>query len=868
MSDLVSIVFSVVMVGHSLFGTTGPDMLDAALDATSESVEVRAQIINGAPLKYNWENSDTAEGIDARMVLPQGTTTDLILTEAIPLANHLKWSETDLYAQAFAGLALSGMPDARVFVQETWHSLKSGTGEAVEFDEKADLPWRVRLQEDLSDWENIVAMLRGGVPDAENRVQLIPAGQALARLDDAIAAGEVPGINTINAVFDDDIHLNTVGHYFVSMVQYAVLTGASPQGLPFRVKDRYGKVFEGLDAETAAVLQSVAREAVEGYQAGEVVAAPVRLAAAPVDVSADEVNSKAEAEAEAEVAEPAQQLAEPADPPTPTKPELAPVVQNAAPAVAADPIAVGLAPVTDWSAQQPFLDLMKTARPWLGHLNGQFGGIEYEEMVKAGHIDPQGWVLSLPRTAGSVGTMILTDLPEAAAASLEGRYMLRFEGAGVVEVAGRATNIRYGRGEVQFDYSPGPGSVEIRIQRTNKSNPVRNITVVREERLALWESGAVFNPDWTARLAPFDTLRMMDWMETNNSTQSLWADRPLSLDASWAHDGVPLEVMLALANSLGKNIWINIPHLADDAYVQAFAKAVRNGLDPALKVYVEYSNEVWNFQFAQSRWADAQAQARWDKAEVGTQFYAMRAAEVARIWSAEFKNTPAQLVNVISTQTGWLGLEDNILNAPLVVAEGTPKPSEAFDAYAVSGYFGGILGLEARGEAVTAWLDESLKRATETATAQGLTGAALAEAINATQYDYATTLAAQELTDGSVSGQNVDTVSDLQTRVWPYHAQVANKAGLEMIMYEGGSHIVGIGAQVDDARLTDFFQYFNYTPEMGRLYTALLEGWKAAGGKLFNAYADVYVPTKWGSWGALRHLDDSNPRWDALVAGR
>lgn len=53
---------------------------------------------------------------------------------------------------------------------------------------------------------------------------------------------------------------------------------------------------------------------------------------------------------------------------------------------------------------------------------------------------------------------------------------------------------------------------------------------------------------------------------------------------------------------------------------------------------------------------------------------------------------------------------------------------------------------------------------------------------------------------------------------------------------------------------------------MGALYTTLLEGWKAVGGQLFNAYSDVYAPTKWGSWGALRYLDDDNPRWDALVA--
>lgn len=842
MSDLTSAIFSVVMVGHSLFGTTGPDMLEGALSATSDQVAVQAQIINGAPLKYNWDRSDEAQGIDARMVIPKGNTTDLILTEAIPLASHLKWSETEVYAQAFAGLALSANSDARVFIQETWHSLKSGTGEAVEFDEGAATPWRVRLQEDLANWEGIVTLLQ---VDAKDRIQLIPAGQALARLDDAIAAGNVPGLSAINQVFDDDIHLNALGHYFVSMVQYAVLTGASPEGLPHVVKDRYGKNFDTPDAAMAAALQRVAGKAVETYKGGEIAAAPVRsvvVVAAP--------------------------RAPPEQPGPAEQPEAVAVVTAAKTTTPAGETAIGLAPVTDWAAQQPFLDLMKTARPWLGHLPGQFGGIEFSELVEGGHIDADGWVRSLPRDAGSVGTLILTDLPEAAAPSLEGRYVLRFEGAGVVEPKGRASNIRYGRGEVRFDYTPGPGSVEILIQRTNTKNPVRRISVVREDRLPLWESGAIFNPDWTARLASFDTLRFMDWMETNNSAQSSWANRPLMADASWAHEGVPLEVMQKLANDLGKNMWVNIPHLADDTYARNFAQMVRGGLEESQKVYVEYSNEVWNFQFAQTRWADAQAQARWGKADVGTQFYAMRAAEIARIWTKDFAGQEGRLVNVISSQTGWLGLEENILAAPLVVAEGAPKPADAFDAYAVTGYFGGILGLEARREQVTGWLDESLARANDAVTARGLEGTERQAAITNTQYDYATALAAQELKDGSVTGQNVDTVSDLRERVWPYHADVAKNAGLELIMYEGGTHIVGIAAQVDDVRLTAFFQHFNYSKEMGALYDALIDGWRAAGGHLFNAYADVYVPTKWGSWGALRHLDDSNPRWDALVADR
>ena len=37
------------------------------------------------------------------------------------------------------------------------------------------------------------------------------------------------------------------------------------------------------------------------------------------------------------------------------------------------------------------------------------------------------------------------------------------------------------------------------------------------------------------------------------------------------------------------------------------AEAVRDGLDPRLKAYVEYSNEVWNRIFPQAGWAAAQA---------------------------------------------------------------------------------------------------------------------------------------------------------------------------------------------------------------------------------------------------------------------
>ncbi len=877
-------LLSVLMVGHSLFGQTGPAMLQDALRAGVGQAEVRAQIINGAPLRYNWEESDKAEGVDARTVLPEGDTTHLILTEAIPLANHTRWSDTEVYAQAFFGLAAAANPTVKVYIQETWHSLNSGTEEPVAHDEGADTPWRLRLDADLPAWEALVSAVSRGRTSDSASIELIPAGQAMARLHDEIAAERIPGLNDIDALFSDDVHLNDLGHYFVAMVQYATLTGIDPQGLPTSFSDQWGNPFDAPEPELARHLQRVAWAAVRAYQGGAVVPVPPPP---PTQASATEQTAP---------------IAPNAPPPAPALPDpsaagslpsvadesdaVVPDNRAAAPEQAAPnsvapfqiiapadarpgttDLGLGLAAIADWSTQVPFLDLMKVSRPWLGHLAGRFGGMEYGELQAGGYLDAEGWPTQMPRELGSIGTLILTDMPEAAQ-TLKGRYILRFEGRGVIEVTGRAKNVRYGKNRVQFDYTPGPGSVDIRIQRINRSDPPRNITVIREDRLADYDAGELFNPDWTQYLEGMDVLRFMDWMMTNDSPIARWEDRPRSQDVTYALRGVPVEDMVALANELGIDPWFNMPHLAEEGYVTAIATYVKEHLSPKLTAHVEFSNEVWNWQFAQTTWADDMAQNRWGENDKGMQFYGMRAAEVARLWSDVFGAQGSdRLSNVISTQTGWLGLETEALEAPLFVAEDKANrpPVEAFDAYAVTGYFGGILGLEERAERIDAWLDDSAAEARKAAEREGLSGTAMEEYVTAHRFDAATALAAQELRNGTISGNVQDTLADLIGRVWPYHAAVARAHDLDLVMYEGGSHVVGLGSRVNDDRLTAFFHHLNYSPEMGGLYDDLLKGWKAIGGQLFTHYADVYAPTKWGSWGARRYLSDDNPRWRSLV---
>lgn len=841
--NLETLVTSVVMVGHSLFGPDNPQMLQQLLAqqptaTTPVPAQVQAQIINGAPLSYNWQHADSAEGINARQRLT--TPVDaVIVTEAIPLANHLKWSNSEEAVTQFYELARAANPDVKFYLQETWHSLNSGTGAEVPFDEGAATPWRDRLEQDLPRWQ---ALVDGVNAATGGSVQLLPAGQAMARLDDAIQAGTLPGLQSISQVFSDDIHPNALGFYYLSLVQYAVLTGQDPRGLPVQLQDRWGQSYQAPSQALAQQLQHLAWAAAGGVETA--------FAALPDDPA-----------------------------PLPIEPELArlngPVPEDLPPqdlgqkSPSQQPIAMNLMPVADWSPQAPFLDHFKTARPWIGHLPGQWGGASETDLAQAGYLDEAGWPTALPPELGSIGTVILTDLPESAH-SLAGRYVLRFEGQGIIEVSGRAHNQRYGDGEVSFDFTPGPGPVEIRLQRFGKAGEYpRNITVVKEAHLARFAKGEVFNPDWLEVLDGFEVLRFMDWMSTNDSPLIGWEDRPQVRDYSWARNGVPLEIMLALVNELGSDAWFNMPHRADDSYIRNFARTVEAGLDFDLKTYVEYSNEVWNWQFEQAAWADAQAQARWGGQDLWMQYYGGRAAEVSQIWSEVFgAASSSRLVRVLATQTGWLGLEEQILTAPLWVAEAPDReaPASYFDAYAVTGYFGGILGLQERAPILRAWIADSQQHARDAATAQGLSGAEAARFVAEHQYDVASVQAAAELTDGLVTGDSTDTLSDLLGRVLPYHSGVADQHGLDLIMYEGGSHVVGIGPMVEDPLLTGFFTHFNYTPEMGALYAMLLRGWQDLGGSLFGAYADVAVPGKWGSWGALRHLSDDNPRWAALEA--
>lgn len=698
-------------------------------------------------------------------------------------------------------------PTTRIFMYEGWAEM-SGFSRKFPPSNRGLKKYHAANQGAYHDWYvSFAADLNNAVPDAN--VTLIPVASVLSELLTSSGLKDIPATD----LYSDDAPHGTPSLYFLAaMITYPALFDAPlPETLdiPDTVHPDIIAAYPDLATQIWAIHQQIHQDA-----------------AMKIDnIRYVQAQSKADG------------------------------VQDPA-------LAMGLNGIADWSTQHPFLNVMKTARPWIGHKADQWGGWDEKQLAQGGFLDREGWPTGLPEDVDRLEAFILTDQPTGAE-HLRGTYVLRYQGKGTIKLAGRAKRVDYTQpGVIRFRYEPGDGLVAIAIHATDRDDPIHSITIVREDLDPLFQVGEVFNPDWIDRIKDLRAIRFMDWMFTNGSSIATWDQRPKSTDYTYVWRGVPLSVMVDLSNKIGADAWFNMPHMADDDYIRNFATVVRATLDPRLMAYAEYSNEVWNAIFPQAGWAREQAQSIWGDAagdDSWMQFYGMRAAQVAEIWKAVYaKDADQRLKTVVAVHTGWPGLEEPMLYAPLYVAMDADNkvPEGVFDTYAVSGYFGYDMG---QGDGVTrlkSWLAEAQSIATQEGEAQGLRRVALREFVKTRKYAPAFDAVETALRQGSLT--------ELTQELWPYHAKIARESGLELIMYEGGSHVAGVGETVQDDDLTEFYKAFNYSPNMASLYDTLLQEWRALGGTLFNAFVDVAPASQWGSWGALRHLNDASPRWDVL----
>ncbi len=500
-------------------------------------------------------------------------------------------------------------------------------------------------------------------------------------------------------------------------------------------------------------------------------------------------------------------------------------------------IGINLTSVSDWSTQYPFLNFFKNARTWATSSQSVWDTGELGKL----DIDEDGWVRSIPKQ-GVAMTHLRTIVPNAPKFD---RYVVRYKGEGTLTYTGDG-------GVYKDEAASQPGkdiiiasgseSIVLGITSTDPNgngNYIRDIEVVPEP-FANLPASQVFNPDFLDHLKGFETLRFMGWMQTNGSTQKEWRDRPQIGNSAYAtEDGVPLEVMIELANQTGIDPWFNMPHMATDDYVRNFAKTVKENLDPELKVYVEYSNEVWGSWEEAYKYATQQGTDRFGSSSQHPRidFHAQRTSEIGRIWDQEFGSQTDRAIGVLGAKHS--DANEAKIALDYIRSTGMSLAEAGIDKLAVAPYFGTYFGSAENQPDIQRWMQDSdgglsklFKEITEGGQLEhGGRGGALQLAYDRTQ-------------------QNID---------------VANEAGIEVIAYEGGQHLVGLGAMQENQALTDLLIAANRDPRMGEIYKEYFAKWNEQGGGLFADFTDVKVPSKYGSWGSKENLyDEGGPKWDAV----
>ena len=506
----------------------------------------------------------------------------------------------------------------------------------------------------------------------------------------------------------------------------------------------------------------------------------------------------------------------------------------------------------NWVSEYSMIDAFKQSQAWIPQCQPPDCAVGIWDTGESAlfDLDSNGWVRSLPALADPpTYTSVATQMFNGFGANYPGgQYIVLYDGAGTLVYSGDAVknNALSVAGRDVITVTPA-GGIILRITATDPShtgNYIRNIRVVPAAYEATYAT-QIFHPDFLAKIQDYRALRFAQWMNVNSSTQSSWSTRSHTSDARWNNQtaGMPIEIMVALANRTNADPWFNLPHMADDNYFTQFATLVRDSLAPNLKVYVEYSNEVWNgsYGYNQSYWVQNQATMTWgtggDVFAKQMNWHGMRTAQMCDIWKSVWGAQSNRVVCVMGAQSGNQGSIVPALDCPLWAA-GRPCYSHGINVLAIGPYFGGYLGYNQYITDVIGWTQDADGGLNKLFT-EVITGGILPNSPSPSG------ALARAFTEISMSNRLIIT------------------RGVSLVAYEGGSHFASTSGNLT---VTNLFSRATHDARMGDVYDRYLAGWRARGGTLFMHYFNVGQVTNLGSFGALDYMNQSSsPKYDALM---
>jgi hypothetical protein len=363
--------------------------------------------------------------------------------------------------------------------------------------------------------------------------------------------------------------------------------------------------------------------------------------------------------------------------------------------------------VADYMAAWMFTDAFKESRPFMPEV---YNTVAHTLTPDLGHVlplalDAQGWATQLSSGVNAQGQPLQQVLDTVMFDGLDGHYpagiyTAQWTGTGTIQWGGDAQVVQSGRAPdgqywARLNVSPGNLGVRMRIAAMNPTDPIHNVHVWMPDYNGqsfvgkVWSPGAAvspFHPLFLQRLGPFHTLRFMQDEAVVTSHVVHWSDRrPVDYETQMVapngfQNGMAPEYMIELCNELHADLWVNVPHMAQDDYITNLALLVRGRLAPGLKAYVEWSNEVWNGApgFVPHQWVTQQLALPQNAGVTFAQFVAREDRHTFDLWSRVFAGQTGRLVRVVA------GFENNPSYAAAVLS----NMGGDFDAVACAGYFG------------------------------------------------------------------------------------------------------------------------------------------------------------------------------------
>ena len=525
-------------------------------------------------------------------------------------------------------------------------------------------------------------------------------------------------------------------------------------------------------------------------------------------------------------------------------------------------IGMNLDGISYWSSYAPFVDMARAICA-----NDENTCWDNTDGSAGVSIDSHGY----PTTAAQAGMW---------APYPSGTYAVTWEGTGTFDItaSGGGKFTKTGANAGTLDFVKGSQLFPKVVKP-----PVTNIHIMSPQ--SEYDPGHKYRRAFLHKLQPFSTLRTMDLMKTNSNDAIKWSERswPEDFSNGKAH-GVPFEDLVSLANESGKNLWINIPVLADDDFVCRAARLLRYGehgdrsdaacdpaapgnppadavpLDASLTLYVEFSNELWNWGFdaphsvfcmvwgkgdgayktppedATCPWnitaptsaigaaALKDTTLPWQNDNVwgkSSQFAAVLVRRVSTIFKTVYKDAPGQLKIVLGGQSAYADGDASTQLSFLSAAYG--DVTKIVDVLAMAPY---LDILDADGNPV------SLTGSTQAAQLDSL--------FTALDSSLSKTVAAWLASD----------------------KKLADKYRLPLVAYEGGQGLSGTSYQ--DAKVAA-----QSDPRMYDVTRKYFKLWHDTAGAnaLFNYYSFASDTGQYGSWGALTDGDQAgSQKWDALMS--